>query len=197
MKKVLFYLLLLVLAPIAVLIIITPMDSQKQYIFGFISLAIMFVLGFSKKHSVSIIMMLVSVLMSTRYIYFRATQTLHFNSEIEAILGIGLFLAELFIWVILLLSYLQTSFPLKRGITIRRPGRLWTFIFPATTKASMWYAIRYWLHNVSTIRAIRSKSICSMTASGVSLRFLRQTSAWVTSRETTTRMPKPATSITP
>ena len=45
MKKVLFYLLLLVLAPIAVLIIITPMDSQKQYIFGFISLAIMFVLG--------------------------------------------------------------------------------------------------------------------------------------------------------
>jgi cellulose synthase (UDP-forming) len=116
MKKVLFYLLLLVLAPIAVLIIITPMDSQKQYIFGFISLAIMFVLGFSKKHSVSMIMMLVSVLMSTRYIYFRATQTLHFNSEIEAILGIGLFLAELYIWVILLLSYLQTSFPLKRGI---------------------------------------------------------------------------------
>jgi cellulose synthase (UDP-forming) len=92
------------------------MDSQKQYIFGFISLAILFVLGFSKKHSVSMIMMVVSVLMSTRYIYFRATQTLHFNSEIEAILGIGLFLAELFIWVILLLSYLQTAFPLKRGI---------------------------------------------------------------------------------
>jgi len=116
MKKVVFYLLLVVLAPLAVLIIITPMDSQKQYIFGFISLAILFLLGFSKKHSVSIIMMLVSVLMSTRYIYFRATQTLHFNSEIEAILGIGLFLAELYIWVILLLSYLQTSFPLKRGI---------------------------------------------------------------------------------
>lgn len=116
MKKVLFCLLLLVLAPVAVLIIITPMDSQKQYIFGFISLAILFVLGFSKKHSVSMIMMVVSVLMSTRYIYFRATQTLHFNSEIEAILGVGLFLAELFIWVILLLSYLQTAFPLKRGI---------------------------------------------------------------------------------
>ncbi len=38
MKKALFYLLLLVLAPIAVLIIITPMDSQKQYIFGLISI---------------------------------------------------------------------------------------------------------------------------------------------------------------
>ena len=116
MKKVLFYLLLLVLAPIAVLIIITPMDSQKQFIFGLVSIGILFLLGFSKKHSISVVMMVVSALMSTRYIYFRATQTLHFNSEIEAILGIGLFLAELYIWVILLLTYLQTVFPLKRGI---------------------------------------------------------------------------------
>ena len=116
MKKVLFYLLLLVLAPVAVLIIITPMDSQKQYIFGLVSIGILFLLGFSKKHSISVVMMVVSALMSTRYIYFRATQTLHFNSEIEAILGIGLFLAELYIWVILLLTYLQTVFPLKRGI---------------------------------------------------------------------------------
>ncbi|WP_313046626.1 UDP-forming cellulose synthase catalytic subunit [Atlantibacter hermannii] len=116
MKKVLFYLLLLVLAPIAVLIIITPMDSQKQYIFGLVSIGILFLLGFRKKHSISVVMMVVSALMSTRYIYFRATQTLHFNSEIEAILGIGLFLAELYIWVILLLTYLQTVFPLKRGI---------------------------------------------------------------------------------
>lgn len=116
MKKVLFYLLLLVLAPIAVLIVITPMDSQKQYIFGLISIGVLFLLGFSKKHSISVIMMVVAVLMSTRYIYFRATQTLHFNSEIEAILGIGLFMAELYIWVIIMLSYLQNLFPLKRTI---------------------------------------------------------------------------------
>ncbi|MCT4703319.1 UDP-forming cellulose synthase catalytic subunit [Enterobacteriaceae bacterium H20N1] len=116
MKKALFYLLLLVLAPIAVLIVITPMDSQKQYIFGLISIGVLFLLGFSKKHSISVIMMVVAVLMSTRYIYFRATQTLHFNSEIEAILGIGLFLAELYIWIIIMLSYLQNLFPLKRTI---------------------------------------------------------------------------------
>ncbi|WP_435955755.1 UDP-forming cellulose synthase catalytic subunit [Dryocola sp. BD626] len=116
MKKALFYLLLLVLAPIAVLIVITPMDSQKQYIFGLLSIGILFLLGFSKKHSISVIMMVVAVLMSTRYIYFRATQTLHFNSEIEAILGVGLFLAELYIWIVIMLSYLQNLFPLKRTI---------------------------------------------------------------------------------
>jgi len=116
MKKALFYLLLLVLAPIAVLIIITPMDSQKQYIFGLISIGALLLLSFSKHHRVSVIMMVVAVLMSTRYIWFRATQTLHFNSEIEAILGIGLFLAELYIWIVIILSYLQNLFPLERKI---------------------------------------------------------------------------------
>ncbi|MCC8009019.1 hypothetical protein INR21_29745, partial [Klebsiella pneumoniae] len=42
---------------------------------------------------------------------FRLTQTLHFNSSIEAILGMGLFLAEVYIWVMLLLNYLQTVWP--------------------------------------------------------------------------------------
>ena len=42
MSKLGFYLLLLVLAPVAAVIVITPMDSQKQYIFGLISIGMMF-----------------------------------------------------------------------------------------------------------------------------------------------------------
>ena len=116
MKKTLFWALVLVLAPIAVLVVITPMDSQKQSIFGLLSIGILFVMGFSKNRSVSVIMVVTSLLMSTRYMYFRLTQTLHFNSTIEAILGMGLFLAEVYIWVMLLLNYLQTVWPLKREI---------------------------------------------------------------------------------
>ena len=116
MKKFLFYLLMLVLAPVAVLVVITPMDSQKQYIFGLISIGLLFLMGYSKKRSISVIMVVMSFLMSTRYIYFRATQTLHFNSEIETILGTGLFLADLYVWIMLLLNYLQTIWPLKREI---------------------------------------------------------------------------------
>lgn len=116
MKKTLFWLLVLVLSPIAVLVVITPMDSQKQYIFGLLSIGILFLMGFSKNRSVSVIMVVTSLLMSTRYMYFRLTQTLHFNSTIEAILGMGLFLAEVYIWVMLLLNYLQTVWPLKREI---------------------------------------------------------------------------------
>lgn len=116
MKKSLFWLLALVLSPVAVLVVITPMDSQKQYIFGLLSIGILFLMGFSKRRSVSVIMVVTSLQMSTRYMYFRLTQTLHFNSSIEAILGMGLFLAEVYIWVMLLLNYLQTVWPLKRGI---------------------------------------------------------------------------------
>ncbi|WP_411201705.1 UDP-forming cellulose synthase catalytic subunit [Kosakonia cowanii] len=117
MKKILSLLLALVMLPLALLVIITPMDSQKQYIFGLISIGALFIAGtLSKKRSVSLVMVAMSVLLSTRYMYFRLTQTLHFNSEIETLLGMGLFLAEVYVWVMLLLSYLQTAWPLKRGI---------------------------------------------------------------------------------
>lgn len=116
MNKVLYCLLLLVLLPLATVIVITPMDSQKQYIFGLISIAILFFIGFSKSHKISMVMVFLSALMSTRYIFWRATETLYFNSEVEAILGIGLFIAELYVWLILILGYLQTSWPLKREI---------------------------------------------------------------------------------
>lgn len=116
MKKFVFLILALVMVPVASLVVITPMDSQKQYIFAFLSIGILFLMGFSKRRSVSVMMVVMSVLMSTRYMYFRVTQTLHFNSEIETLLGIGLFLAEVYIWIMLLLNYLQTVWPLKRGI---------------------------------------------------------------------------------
>jgi cellulose synthase (UDP-forming) len=116
MKKLLLILLALAMVPVALLIVITPMDSQKQYIFGFISIGLLFLMGFSKKRSISVIMVVMSLLMSTRYMYFRLTQTLHFNSEIETILGMGLFLAEVYVWILLLLNYLQTIWPLKREI---------------------------------------------------------------------------------
>ncbi|MEQ4512179.1 MAG: UDP-forming cellulose synthase catalytic subunit [Dickeya sp.] len=116
MKKILFLAVLLLLLPVATVIVITPMDSEKQYIFGLISLALMFLLGFNKSRPVTLILIILSVLSSTRYIYWRATATLHFNSEIEAILGIGLFIAEFYVWIVLLLGFLQTAWPLERVI---------------------------------------------------------------------------------
>jgi len=84
MNKLLFSLLLLLLLPVALLVIVTPLDSEKQYIFGLIGIGMLFLLGLNKSKKVSVIMVVMSILMSTRYIYWRATETLHFNSTIEA-----------------------------------------------------------------------------------------------------------------
>lgn len=116
MNKSIFFIIFLLLLPVAALIIITPMDSDKQYIFGLCSIGLMLLIGINKSHLISVIMVVMSFLMSTRYIYWRATETLHFNSVIEAVLGIGLFIAEMYAWVILVLGYLQTTWPLKRKI---------------------------------------------------------------------------------
>ena len=116
MNKLLFSLLVVLLLPVAAVIIITPMDSQKQYIFGLISIGLLFILGRIKHRRISIVLVILSVLMSTRYIYYRAAETLHFNSTIETILGLGLFLADIYVWVVLMLAYLQTMWPLNRTI---------------------------------------------------------------------------------
>src|SRR5471032_2971704 len=66
MNKFLFSLLVLLLLPVAAVIIITPMDSQKQYIFGLISIGLLFILGRIKHRRISIVLVILSVLMSTR-----------------------------------------------------------------------------------------------------------------------------------
>ena len=66
MNKFLFSLLVLLLLPVAAVIVITPMDSQKQYIFGLISIGLLFLLGISKSRRISVVMVIMSVMMSTR-----------------------------------------------------------------------------------------------------------------------------------
>ncbi|XBS68481.1 UDP-forming cellulose synthase catalytic subunit [Acerihabitans sp. KWT182] len=104
------------LLPAVALVILTPMNSDKQYIFGFINIAFIVVLGRFQGRKTLIIMIMLSLLMSTRYIYWRASTTLHFNSNLECFLGVGLFMAEIYSWVILTLGYLQTCWPLERSI---------------------------------------------------------------------------------
>jgi cellulose synthase (UDP-forming) len=116
MNKILFYFLLLLALPFILLIIIAPMSSDNQYIFGLICIAIVFILGVSKSKKITLVMIVMSTLMSLRYIYWRATETLHFNSTLEAVLGIALFITELYALVILLFGYIQTTWSLKRTI---------------------------------------------------------------------------------
>ncbi|MFS2221810.1 UDP-forming cellulose synthase catalytic subunit [Pantoea sp. B65] len=116
MRKLFNFFLLLLLAFCSLLIIITPMSSDKQYIFGLSIVAVVLIVGrFNNKKS-TLALLVFSLLMSGRYIWWRATTTLHFDSVLEAVLGSLLFMAELYSGLILVLGYVQMCWPLKRSI---------------------------------------------------------------------------------
>ncbi|MDP1680038.1 MAG: UDP-forming cellulose synthase catalytic subunit [Candidatus Nitrotoga sp.] len=62
----------------------------------------------------ALILIALSVLASCRYGWWRLTQTIPLDSGWETFLAIGLLLAEIYTWLVLLLGYVQNAWPLKR-----------------------------------------------------------------------------------
>ncbi|WP_336718450.1 UDP-forming cellulose synthase catalytic subunit [Asaia bogorensis] len=58
-----------------------------------------------------------SIIVSLRYLSWRLTETLNFSSWTQSILGSVLVLAEIYAFVMLILSYFQTLHPLGREVT--------------------------------------------------------------------------------
>ncbi|WP_110687564.1 UDP-forming cellulose synthase catalytic subunit [Salinicola aestuarinus] len=108
----------LVTLAIVTLTVTTPMSLTHQGMFGLITVVAMLVLLRLRARSkpIAIFLILLSAAISTRYLYWRATETLVFQSWLEAALGYGLFAAELYAWVILILGYVQNIWPLERKV---------------------------------------------------------------------------------
>ena len=62
----------------------------------------------------TLLIVMLSMLMAGRYVWWRTTQTLHLPDPLEAVVGYVLFAAELYTWIVLLLGYMQTAWPLNR-----------------------------------------------------------------------------------
>ena len=95
-------------------VVITPLDLVSQALFAVLTILVMLVIRGQPSRGVTLILITLSIAVSTRYIWWRFTETLQFPSEIEAFLGIGLILAELYAWLVLVLGYIQTAWPLHR-----------------------------------------------------------------------------------
>ncbi len=61
-----------------------------------------------------IIMIAFSIVASSRYIWWRLTQTMDLNPGFEAFFGAGLLAAECYTWIIMVLGYVQNARPLRR-----------------------------------------------------------------------------------
>ncbi len=108
-------------------VITLPLDFTQQVGFAagaFVGALLLHRLDPTRRANVALAVL--SAAISTRYIYWRATKTLHFDNPISLVLGIGLFLAELYAWAILVFGYVQCVWPLPRPVRqIEGPPESW------------------------------------------------------------------------
>lgn len=94
-----------------------PLDPAQQFFFGVSLFILLLVLNRIPGRLPVMLMMMLSLLASCRYIWWRVTSTLNFDDPLGLFLGLLLLLAELYAWVVLILGFYQNIWPLKRPAT--------------------------------------------------------------------------------
>ena len=96
------------------LVISVPLDLQGQILFSLGSFGAALLLSKTPGRLSTLAMIVLSISASSRYIYWRFTDTIGFTHWMDAALGYGLVLAELYAFGVLLIGYVQTAWPLQR-----------------------------------------------------------------------------------
>ncbi|RJF87932.1 hypothetical protein D3874_13625 [Oleomonas cavernae] len=119
---------LLTLAGLALgaLIVTTPLSLEHQLLFAAVTMVLL--ISFRQVHArwATIFLSLLALAISSRYIYWRTTETLGFTGVVGWIFGISLYLAELYAWLMLFFGFLHTIWPLARPIRpLHEPPEAW------------------------------------------------------------------------
>lgn len=115
-KKPSRYFLSAVAILLTIMTIVVPFAPETQLYFSLVLWAVALWLGSKTGRVASLMMMLLSVIVSTRYIWWRVNSSLNWDDTTGLILGVGLLLAELYTWLILIMGYMQTAWPLERKV---------------------------------------------------------------------------------
>lgn len=108
--------LLLGLMALAMLLVVVavPFELEEQMLFSAICLGAALVLRRRGGRLAVLAMIVMSVIASMRYMYWRVTSSLGFESALDMFFGYGLVAAEMYALLVLLLGYVQTAWPLQR-----------------------------------------------------------------------------------
>ncbi|MCC8391031.1 UDP-forming cellulose synthase catalytic subunit [Paraburkholderia sp. MMS20-SJTR3] len=93
-----------------------PLQSGGQFAFFAVLVVIALLVRRLPGRMPALILITLALLAMGRYVWWRMTQTLSFQSPGEAVLGYLLFGAEAYTWLILLLGFVQTAWPLQRTV---------------------------------------------------------------------------------
>ncbi|WP_159566808.1 UDP-forming cellulose synthase catalytic subunit [Budvicia diplopodorum] len=114
LRKVMFILGSLLAAILAIICISQPFDLFAQFIFVLLLWGIAMVVRRIPGRFSSLMMIVLSLTISCRYIWWRYTSTLNWDDPLSLICGLLLLAAETYAWVVLLLGYFQSVWPLHR-----------------------------------------------------------------------------------
>lgn len=91
-----------------------PMSLAFQSVYAATLLGIALFLRSYTGTLFTLVLVVFSVNQSSRYLYWRMTETLVLDNWVDGTFGIILLVAEIYAWLVLLLGYAQTIWPLKR-----------------------------------------------------------------------------------
>ncbi|MGK7868056.1 UDP-forming cellulose synthase catalytic subunit [Falsiroseomonas sp. E2-1-a20] len=107
--------LLVGLGLLALVIVVTvPLPGEAQGVLTLAGAAAFIVLNRFRSRRVTVVLVMLSVAITSRYLFWRVTQTLEFETFLGGMLSIGLLLAEAYAATLLFLSYVQLTWPLDR-----------------------------------------------------------------------------------
>jgi cellulose synthase (UDP-forming) len=107
--------MLIGLGALALLVVITvPLPGEAQAVLTLAGAAALIVLNRFQSRKVTVILVMLSVAITSRYLFWRVTETLEFETVLGGTLSVGLLLAETYAATLLFLSYIQLTWPLQR-----------------------------------------------------------------------------------
>ncbi|VVN83837.1 UDP-forming cellulose synthase catalytic subunit [Pseudomonas fluorescens] len=116
-----------VVAVVLMLVCITePFGYIAQLVFVILLWALAMLVRRIPGRFPTLLMIVLSIIVSCRYLWWRYTSTLNWNSPLDLTIGLLLLAAETYAWVVLILGYIQTCWPLGRQpAQMPRDTRLW------------------------------------------------------------------------
>src|SRR3546814_3942046 len=83
-----------------VLVIVADLDLESQAIFAGVCLLLLLVLSRFEGRGVTLVLVILSITVSSRYIWWQFTDTLVFDTWVEAVLRSELLAAEMYAWIV-------------------------------------------------------------------------------------------------
>ena len=111
----LFYTVVTACAVLLALLCVTePFGYLAQLVFIFLLWGIAMLVRYMPGRFPTLMLIVLSTIISCRYLWWRYTSTLNWNDTVDLVCGVILLAAETYSWLVLILGYIQTCWPLER-----------------------------------------------------------------------------------